>query len=290
MARSAALDTGKRDFARGPVPSADNGAIVHAGQPLSFVIEMHDARRLHFDFRLQLDGVLMSWAVMRGPSLDPTEKRLAVRTQDHPLASAARQQRARKVRTEVNAAMVWDEGRWLPRGDPHAGLEQGLLKFDLEGKRMRGGFSLVRLPNKPKEKRENWLLVKEPDGYAVGSGNPVGQWTTSVATGCGLMQIGGGAPRASATQMQREDAKSRMPRFVAPQLAMLASAPPAGEDWVHEIKYDGYRAIAAIAGGRCPHLHPLGPGLDRQVRNDRGGLVRARRVERAARRRDRRPR
>ena len=116
---------------------------------------------------------------------------------------------------------------------------------------MRGGFSLVRLPNKPKEKRENWLLVKEPDGYAVGSGNPVGQWTTSVATGCGLMQIGGGAPRASATQMQREDARSRMPRFVAPQLAMLASAPPAGEDWVHEIKYDGYRAIAAIAGGRA---------------------------------------
>ena len=116
---------------------------------------------------------------------------------------------------------------------------------------MRGGFSLVRLPNKPKEKRENWLLVKEPDGYAVGSGNPVGQWTTSVATGCGLMQIGGGAPRASATQMQREDAKSRMPKFVAPQLAMLASAPPAGEDWVHEIKFDGYRAIAAIAGGRA---------------------------------------
>ena len=89
MARSAALDTGKRDFARGPVPGADNGAVAHAGRPLSFVVEMHDARRLHFDFRLQLDGVLMSWAVMRGPSLDPTEKRLAVRTQDHPLASAA---------------------------------------------------------------------------------------------------------------------------------------------------------------------------------------------------------
>ncbi len=246
MGRPAPLKTyqEKRDFTRTSEPK---GKVAGRGaKDLRYVIQKHDARRLHFDFRLELDGVLKSWAVTRGPSLDPADKRLAVRVEDHPLTYGDFEGTIPKGQYGGGTVMLWDEGTWRPQGDPHEGLKTGMLKFELEGKRLKGGFALVRLPRKGKETRENWLLVKERDRYADRAHDPLQRWTKSVTTGRDLAEIAKGDPEAPV----RRRAKGKLPRFVAPQLATLVASPPAGDEWLHEIKYDGYRAIAAIGGGR----------------------------------------
>jgi bifunctional non-homologous end joining protein LigD len=248
MGRPAPLKTyqEKRDFTRTVEPKgkvAGKGAL--PAHELRFVIQKHDARRLHFDFRLELDGVLKSWAVTRGPSLDPADKRLAVRTEDHPFDYGDFEGTIPKGQYGGGTVMLWDEGTWRPRGDPHAGLKTGMLKFDLDGARLKGGFALVRLRADAKGKRENWLLVKERDPYAARSTDPVQRWTKSVATGRDLAEIASAAPES------RPPAQGKPPKFVAPQLATLVASPPAGNEWLHEIKYDGYRAIAAVGGGRA---------------------------------------
>ena len=244
MPRSAALKTyrEKRDFARTAEPEGrreDKGARAHR-----FVIQKHDARRLHFDLRLELDGVLKSWAVTRGPSLNPADKRLAVRTEDHPVEYGSFEGTIPKGQYGGGTVMLWDEGTWRPQDDPREGLKKGMLKFELDGKRLKGGFALVRLRDDAKGKRENWLLVKERDRYAEADSDPLQRWTTSVSTGRDLSQIAAGDPEPPART------KARLPQFVAPQLATLVTAPPAGDAWLHEIKYDGYRAIAAVGGGQ----------------------------------------
>ncbi len=249
MRRTAALKSyqEKRDFARTREPEGKvRRTPARSSRGDRFVIQKHDARRLHFDFRLELDGVLKSWAVTRGPSLNPADKRLAVRVEDHPIDYGSFEGTIPKGQYGGGTVMLWDEGRWRPQGDPHEGLEKGLLKFDLEGKRLKGGFALVRLPRKGKETRENWLLVKERDRYAEPDTDPVKEWTTSVATGRNLSQIAAGDPDPPG----RSRAKGRPPQFIAPELATLVTTPPAGDAWLHEIKYDGYRAIAAVGGGR----------------------------------------
>lgn len=250
MGRSAPLKIyqEKRDFRRTHEPKGKvRPARIRKEKALRFVIQKHDARRLHFDFRLELDGVLKSWAVTRGPSLDPADKRLAVRTEDHPLDYADFEGTIPKGAYGGGTVMLWDEGHWRPRGDAHEGLKKGMLKFDLDGARLKGGFALVRLAKKPKDKRENWLLVKERDRNAAPAEDPLERWTTSVATGRGLRQIAEGAPKRT---YRSKTGKSRLPKFVAPQLATLVNEPPSGDNWLHEIKYDGYRAIAAIGNGR----------------------------------------
>jgi bifunctional non-homologous end joining protein LigD len=248
MARSAALKTynKKRDFARTDEPE---GRVRREKKALArrFVIQKHDARRLHFDFRLELDGVLKSWAVTRGPSLDPADKRLAVRTEDHPLDYGDFEGTIPKGQYGGGTVMLWDEGHWEPRGDPEQGLKDGMLKFDLDGNRLKGGFALVRLPKKGKEKRENWLLIKEKDRYVARDKDPLKAWTTSVATGRDLDEIAGDDPPK---RQAKHHSRARLPKFVPPQLATLEKTPPQGDDWLHEIKYDGYRAIAAIASGQ----------------------------------------
>ena len=191
---SAPLETyrAKRDFARTrePIGSARTPATAPAGG--LYVIQKHRARRLHFDFRLELDGVLKSWAVTRGPSLDPAEKRLAVRTEDHPLEYGSFEGTIPKGEYGGGEVMLWDRGSWTPKGDPHEGLESGLLKFELHGERLKGGFSLVRLRGRGKEKRQNWLLVKERDERADRSSDPIRKWTKSVATGRTFEEITAG--------------------------------------------------------------------------------------------------
>jgi bifunctional non-homologous end joining protein LigD len=198
--------------------------------------------------------------VTRGPSLDPAEKRLAVRTEDHPLEYGAFEGTIPQGEYGGGTVMIWDRGTWTPRGDPREGLAQGHLKFDLDGERLKGGFALVRLKPRGKETRENWLLVKERDETADRDTDPVALWTTSVATGRDMDEIatsaespvwsskqagaGAGAPSGKARR------KSKLPAFVAPQLATLAAEPPEGAQWLHEIKFDGYRVIAAIADGQ----------------------------------------
>lgn len=146
-------------------------------------MQQHDARRLHFNFRIELDGVLKSWAVTLGPSLNPSDKRLAVRTDDCPLDQLPSESMpAEKGHDATTATVLWDSGVWHPKSDAREGLERGLLRFDLDGERLKGGFALVRLGAKARETRENWLLIKQQDNYAERDSNAVELWNRSIAS------------------------------------------------------------------------------------------------------------
>ena len=214
---------------------------------LKFLVQKHDATRLHYDFRLEWDGVLLSWAVARGPSDDPGEKRLAMRTEDHPLSYADFEGTIPKGEYGGGTVMLWDQGTWQPEGDPDAGLKKGKLTFTLQGQRMRGGWALIRM--RGREKRENWLLIKERDDYA--SDDPDGLTkgaATSIATGRDMTAIASGkaAVKPAPPETVR---KGKRPGFRALQLATLYSEAPDGNDWLHETKFDGYRALAALGKG-----------------------------------------
>ncbi|MGF1620268.1 MAG: DNA ligase D [Rhodomicrobiaceae bacterium] len=236
----------KRDFSRTSEPKG--AASKAAGR--AFVIQKHAARRTHFDFRLEHDGVLKSWAVTRGPSLDPADKRLAVRTEDHPLQYGSFEGVIPKGEYGAGPVMLWDEGHWEPLVDPDEGLEKGDLKFRLHGKRLQGTWVLVRMRSKPGEKRENWLLIKKADDYADEKRDVTEVFETSVATGRDMESIAEKAAPAKQKAGTRKTSRgaAKLPAFVKPQLATLVETPPDGEDWLHEIKYDGYRVIAAVAG------------------------------------------
>ena len=281
----------KRDFSKTAEPAGV--ATKDAGH--IFMVQKHDATRLHYDFRLELDGVLKSWAVTRGPSLNPEDKRLAVRTEDHPLAYATFEGTIPKGQYGGGTVMLWDRGTWapIPGKDPRKTLEQGHLHFILHGERMKGEWLLIRLKPRPGEKGDNWLLRKIDDQYAGGSGDLVDRHITSVDTGRTMVEIAGGkggkrewqsnreenpSPRRQGTPqsntlrgprrpgpledlaeggsissgpgLRRGDGKA-MPPFREPQLATLVDHVPAGSNWLHEIKYDGYRALLAIGGGKA---------------------------------------
>lgn len=251
----------KRDFARTKEPAGGGKrARRRASEPLRFVVQKHDATRLHYDFRLELDGVLKSWAVTRGPSTDPADKRLAVRTEDHPLEYGDFEGVIPEGEYGGGTVMLWDQGSWEPVGDPHAGLAKGDLKFRLFGKRMKGEWVLVHMKGRDTKTRsgarENWLLIKHRDEHASpGRDGLTESFTTSVESGRDLAGIARGLKpkRRSA----RSDASAKvwtggqavsLPAFRPPQLATLVDAVPEGDDWLFEMKYDGYRCLAAIAG------------------------------------------
>lgn len=218
----------KRDFARTPEPS---GAGRRSGQTLEFVIQRHHARRLHYDFRLEWNGVLKSWAVPKGPSLDPSEKRLAVEVEDHPFeyrtfagAIPAGEYGAGKV-------LIWDRGHWRPEGDVDASLARGKLDFTLEGERLHGRWSLVRL-DKEGGGKTNWLLIKGRDEHASKPSN--GLDVTELYTS--------GLEARPAKRSTRRAA----PAFIAPQLATAVDAVPTDGDWITELKFDGYRIVAHV--------------------------------------------
>lgn len=250
----------KRDFAKTAEPSGAKSKTAKAkGKQLRFVVQKHDATRLHYDFRLELDGVLKSWAITRGPSTNPADKRLAVRVEDHPLDYGGFEGTIPEGEYGGGTVMLWDEGTWEPIDDPHAGLDDGDLKFRLDGKRMKGEWVLVHMKgrdNKTKHgTRENWLLIKHRDGHATESDGLTEKFTTSVETGRDLSGIAkGNKPRKKAA---KAEAPSKvwtggkavaLPDFREPQLATLVEEVPAGNDWLFEMKYDGYRCVAAIAG------------------------------------------
>jgi bifunctional non-homologous end joining protein LigD len=254
----------KRDFRKTPEPAGKAPARERTAAPLAFVIQEHKARRLHFDFRLELDGVLKSWAVPKGPSLDPGEKRLAVEVEDHPLDYGGFEGVIPEGQYGGGTVLLWDRGTWVPADpDPAAAHAKGMLKFELRGEKLHGNWALVRMGGKAaRERRPNWLLVKERDeaavpqsGDAVVMDNPL-----SVETGRSLEAIaedrdrvwdsgkGETTPRHPPDHI-RGARKGRIPGNLKPQLATPATAAPAGPDWVHEIKYDGYRLFADIEHG-----------------------------------------
>ena len=260
----------KRDFNRTSEPA---GKIAKKGGN-SFIVQKHAATRLHWDFRLEVDGVLKSWAVTKGPSLDPDDKRLAVRTEDHPLSYGSFEGNIPKGEYGGGTVMLWDRGWWEPTAGKSAkNIEDGHLHFILHGERMKGEWLLVRMKGRAGEKRENWLLRKIDDGEARRNGDLVERALTSVLTDRSMAQIAGdiagtqslkGANgKTFADRMQAANAhnarigktkgraKARteaMPRFIKPQLATLVDNVPVGNEWMHEIKYDGYRALVAVSG------------------------------------------
>jgi len=248
----------KRDFSKTAEPSGEKAARRKA-RALRFVVQKHDATRLHYDFRLELDGVLKSWAVTKGPSTNPADKRLAVRVEDHPLDYGGFEGTIPEGQYGGGTVMLWDEGTWEPVGDPHAGLADGDLKFRLHGKRMRGEWVLVHMRGRDSKtrhgKRENWLLIKHRDAYASEGDGLTDTFTTSVETGRDLAGIArGNKPRrkaaaaAPATRVWSGGKAQVLPEFRPPELATLVNEIPPGRAWLFEMKYDGYRALAAIAG------------------------------------------
>lgn len=253
----------KRDFARTPEPKPAGGGGTAGG----FVVQKHDARRLHYDLRLELDGVLKSWAVTRGPSLTLGEKRLAVRTEDHPMQYLDFEGNIPKGEYGGGSMIVWDRGRWRPEGDPRKGLEKGHLAFSLVGARLRGLWHLVRLKPKRGERTEPWLLMKADDAFARQPGDPeiIDEATTSQVTGRSNAELAASAELRPDHKARTKIAGSRklmlpdiarmrgtrkglLPTFLEPCLASPADKPPSGPKWIHEIKHDGYRIQARIDG------------------------------------------
>jgi bifunctional non-homologous end joining protein LigD len=234
----------RRDFARTAEPPPRQAA--QAGR--RFVVQRHWARREHFDLRLELDGTLKSWAVTRGPSADPRTKRLAVRTEDHPIDYAAFEGEIPKGEYGGGTVMIWDRGTWSPLDpDPAAALAGGSFKFRTDGVRMKGEWALVRL-RRAAERGENWLLVKHRDAFAEDDDTLATRHEASVASGRSRDEIAAGAPAREAPSAESE-ARSPLLGFVAPALCAARAAPPDGSDWVHEIKFDGYRLQILVEDG-----------------------------------------
>jgi bifunctional non-homologous end joining protein LigD len=239
----------KRDFARTAEPSG-KVARTAKGKPLKFIVQKHDATRLHWDFRLEIDGVLKSWAVTKGPSADPDDKRLAVRTEDHPMTYADFEGTIPKGEYGGGTVMLWDEGTWEPvAGKDASTLGEGHLHFILRGKRMRGEWLLVRMKPRGKEKRENWLLRKIDDEHATSGDALVKRELTSISTGRSMASIA--SEDKGRTKLKRSRKTMKLPEFRKPMLATLSSVIPTGDNWLFEIKYDGYRCLLGVGGGRA---------------------------------------
>ena len=279
----------KRDFTKTAEPRGQSSPTT--GKRLRFVIQKHDATRLHYDLRLELDGVFKSWAVTRGPSLDPHDKRLAVEVEDHPLDYGDFEGTIPKGQYGGGTVMLWDRGYWEPEGNetPEEALAKGDFKFTLEGERLHGSWVLVRMKNdRTGGKRTNWLLIKHRDELPsrrqwrrnprrerhLGRVGPhdggdrcrqgaraetvhAGRSGRSRPTRCGTATHGRAAEerrqapaRAERRRRVRPHAASDPPRF-HPAAALRALArPPAGADWVHEIKFDGYRIQLRVKTAR----------------------------------------
>ncbi|MGY4398997.1 bifunctional non-homologous end joining protein LigD [Sphingomonas sp. UYAg733] len=269
-----ALYNAKRDFAK----TAEPAGTLAPGNGNSFMVQKHDASRLHWDFRIEVDGVLKSWAVTRGPSLDPDQKRLAVRTEDHPMSYATFEGTIPAGEYGGGTVMLWDRGTWAPiKGKSAKDLDKGHLHFVLDGERMKGEWLLIRLRPRGKEKGENWLLRKIDDAEAGGADALVETALTSISTGRTMVEIAEGKKkilpgtgRATARSVvegagrKRNTGGSARPPpagrggrspsragFQEPQLCTLVDSVPTGGQWLHEVKYDGYRALIAIAKGKA---------------------------------------
>jgi bifunctional non-homologous end joining protein LigD len=237
-----------RDFTRTGEPAESAG--VAASVRRRFVIQKHAATRLHYDLRLELDGVFKSWAVTRGPSLDPHEKRLAVEVEDHPLAYGDFEGTIPEGEYGGGTVQLWDRGYWEPEDgrSPAAALRQGELKFRLYGERLKGGWVLVRLRDAARAKtpRRNWLLIKHHDGFErPGDGDALLAADRSVASGRKMAEIARGRGRRPVPFMRADT----MPDFIPPQLCQPVERPPSGEGWVHEVKFDGYRMQLRVVRG-----------------------------------------
>lgn len=221
----------------------------------SFVIQKHWATRLHYDFRLELDGTMKSWAVPKGPSLDPHDKRMAVHVEDHPISYNTFEGEIPPKQYGAGKVIIWDKGYWVPEGDPRKGYAAGNLKFELHGHKLQGKWALIRM-KKNDEKQEAWLLIKEKDAIA----RPAAEYSIVDAMPDSVAKLATPKPAAPASIAKSATAKpstkrgmpdgavkADIPDMLKPQLATLVDAAPADSDnWLYEIKFDGYRMLARI--------------------------------------------
>jgi bifunctional non-homologous end joining protein LigD len=280
----------KRDFTKTAEPRGTFDTLPW-GNGNGFMVQKHDATRLHYDFRLEMEGTLKSWAVTRGPSLNPDDKRLSVRTEDHPLSYATFEGTIPKGEYGGGTVMLWDWGTWTPdpRKDPRKTIEEGHLHFTLAGQRMNGEWIMFRLKPRPGDRAENWILRKVNDEHAGSSTGLTEKYLTSIKTGRTMQEIAAGkkakelsafqkamnAPssngeegrpkaggRGSArgktspparAKRARSPSPSRggLPKFREPQKATLVDHVPPGSAWIHEMKFDGYRCLLSVGGGEA---------------------------------------
>ncbi|AVO41146.1 DNA ligase D [Simplicispira suum] len=251
----------KRNFTRTPEPE---GAVEPAAGALRFVIHKHWATRLHYDLRLECEGTMKSWAVPKGPSLDPREKRMAVQVEDHPISYNSFEGQIPPGQYGAGRVVLWERGHWIPHSDPVAGLRDGHLKFTLQGEKLHGSWALVRMGGKRFDpKKPAWLLIKERDAEA----RPADEYDVTEAlpdsVNTGAAAKAQPAPKAAKQAPSQPERKSTakistqsaalgsplkaLPQTLAPQLATLANAPPSdGVGWIYELKFDGYRMLARI--------------------------------------------
>jgi bifunctional non-homologous end joining protein LigD len=234
----------KRNFARTPEPAGT----AHPARGFSFVIQRHAATRLHYDLRLELDGTFRSWAVPKGPSLDPAERRIAVQVEDHPLEYGDFEGVIPEKQYGAGTVIVWDRGTWEPLGDPRADYAAGKLKFRLHGVKLEGSWALIRMKPKPGAQTV-WLFIKERDAAV----RPAAQYDITEALPDSVLSGAAGrewtrSGERKARPAQRRRKADPLPLALAPQLAALVDAPPAG-DWAYEFKFDGYRLLARVNGG-----------------------------------------
>ncbi|WP_437223058.1 DNA ligase D [Planctomicrobium sp. SH661] len=238
----------KRNFRKTKEPSGGRGK-ARRGK-LLYVIQKHAASHLHYDFRLELNGTLKSWAVPKGPSLDPHRKQLAVHVEDHPVAYGDFEGTIPKGEYGGGTVMVWDQGWWEPLGDPERDYHAGKLKFIVHGKKLKGGWTLVRMGGKAGEDGKNWLLIKERDEQARDQADLdiLEKKPQSVLTSRSLEAIANeestGSQKKSATRSRSKSTTTKLPESLPPQLATLVTTAPSGETWLHEMKFDGYRLLA----------------------------------------------
>lgn len=264
----------KRDFSITPEPA---GTRQRRKKParLSFVIQKHWARRLHYDFRLELDGVLLSWAVPKGPSYDPAEKRIAVHVEDHPLDYAGFEGDIPPKQYGAGSVIVWDRGTWVPVGNPREGMAAGKLLFDLHGEKLAGRWELVRIA-KPGDKSEQWILFKKRDAWA----RPLSEFDVLTALPDSVIAKPLGALNAedvakgSAAVLDEDPAsavkrapRAPLPAKLEPQLATLSPTLPTGTGWIIENKFDGYRMLARISDARVTLFTRNGHDWTRKLRS-----------------------
>ncbi len=246
----------KRNFAVTPEP-AEGGESGGAG--LVFVVQKHWASHLHYDFRLELDGAMKSWAVPKGPSLDPAVKRMAVQVEDHPIAYNQFEGTIPKGQYGAGKVIIWDEGRWTPIGGARKGYQAGHLKFTLEGVKLRGRWALIRMKGKESDRQPPWLLIKENDEYARGGQDfsVVDEMPDSVVPLRSKKKAAAARSKPQARAAKAAEAVTALPGKAAPlpaslkpQLATLVEGVPRGAaDWSYEMKFDGYRILARLEAG-----------------------------------------
>ena len=246
MPRAAAKDplerySARRDFGVTAEPAA---RVAPSGSRLGFVIQKHWASRLHYDFRLELDGVLLSWAVPKGPSFDPADKRMAIHVEDHPVDYGGFEGTIPKGQYGAGNVIVWDRGTWEPVGDPREGLRAGKLLFDLHGEKLAGRWELVRIA-RPGDRQDPWILFKKRDAWA----RPAAEYDVVAALPDSVIErpLGpveqreprGAVADAAAAPDLSKATRAALPATLAPQLASLATSAPAAGRWLVETKFDG---------------------------------------------------